>query len=688
LPPNGSDSSYPVVLEQHRYDALVALAKHCWRGVHWEKGEQGPRPVREPLKKQHLERHLDGSGPGVGLAPIVPGEATCRIAVLDFDDHSKEFIFAEVVGIAMRVRERLSVHDLMAPIAFRSSGGHGVHLIMLWDEPQDAYSVRTLLAGALASCGLKSGTKGVKHGQVEIFPKQDDVPPDGLGNMFVLPFTGKSELLDKEIDIRAWPKSRPVPVLERVTTVQKPSTMDPASLPTNLAELKSALAAIPNEGDESQDYDSWRDVIFAVHHATEGSAEGLALAHEFSSRSSKYDPEFLDERVWPYARSDRTGKVITAASLYNRARQHGWVDDVLAEFEDLGPAEADAVAVIERAKGKPERFAVVPIGEFSKRKHPGWIVRPILPRVELALIIGESGSGKSFLAFDMGAAIAAGTPWRGFKTKQGRVIIVVAEGAGFFHQRALAYAQHHDTRLDSLGIGVISDAPNLMQKEEVKSVVEQIRKFGKVDVIIVDTLAQASAGANENSGEDMGVVLANCKALHRATGAVIVLVHHVGKDESRGARGWSGLKAAADAEITVTRREEVRAAVVSKMKDAADGLELPFKLVEVEVGKDDDGERITSCVVEHLEASQGGRQARQPAGDIAKHLLLTAHNLALLGGDETTVQTVLDEAVKEMVYDPDKRDRRREVATRALQGLASQGFLRVENGRVLLSGGA
>lgn len=176
------------------YEPLVAIAKHCWRGVHWEKGPDGPRPVREPLKKHHLERHLDGSGPGVGLAPIVPGERVTRIAVLDFDSHQGDVSWEDMLAVARNVSDELQERG-MAPMAFRSSGGKGIHLILLWDEPQDAYSVRQFLVAVLAARDLKPGTKGVKHDQVEIFPKQDDVPADGLGNMFVLPFTGKSEFL-------------------------------------------------------------------------------------------------------------------------------------------------------------------------------------------------------------------------------------------------------------------------------------------------------------------------------------------------------------------------------------------------------------------------------------------------------------------------------------------------------------
>ncbi len=679
------------------YEAVARIARHCSRSVHWVKTPNGPRMVREPLKKQHLEQHV-GGGPGIGLAPIAPGESVTRAAVLDFDSHKGDVSWAAMTHEAQRVAATLRANGY-APIAFRSSGGKGIHLILLWAEPQDAYSVRAMLVAALAVHGFAPGTKGVKYRQVEVFPKQDEVPADGFGSMFVLPLCGESlplapetlELLNYDYaeTIKAWPLSEPVPVLARAsTTVNSSSTIDSASLPTLLADVRAALAAIPNEGAESLDYESWRDLAFAVHHATNGSDEGLALMREFSQRSSKYVEGFLEEKVWQYIRSDRGGKVITAATLFSKARAHGWNENIVDEFDVLPPLEAtpEVSEAIEKASGKPARFAVVPVSVFAQRPAPDWHIKGVLPRAELALIIGESGAGKSFLAWDIAAAIDQGQSWRGFKTKKGRVVYVIAEGAGFFHQRIVAYHQHHSLSLDQLQIGVISDSPNLLLKEEVKSLLQSVKAFGQADVIVIDTFAQATPGANENSAEDMGTALANCKALHRATGALIVLVHHVGKDETRGARGWSGIKAAADAEITVAKREGMRTATISKMKDAPDGLVLPFRLLDVDLGRDEDGERITSCVIEHLDEAEKRGAVRQPQGANARIVWEAAHTVAALDG-QVNVGEVLTLAAGEMAHDPEKkRDRRRELALRALEGLKEQGFLRIENGIVILPG--
>ena len=695
-------------------EAVAKIARHCWRGAHWVKAPGGPRCVKEPLKKAHLAAHVGGKA-GVGLAPITPGESTTRIAVLDFDSHKGEVTWEAMSEKVREVIRVLCEGEGMprAPIAFRSSGGKGIHVVMLWDEPQDAYSVRETLARALSAVGLKSGTKGVKHGEVEIFPKQDSVPLGGFGNMFILPLTGESLPLDPftlELkgyeyaeDIGDWPKSKSVPVLTRpLPTVNPSSKIDPASLSTSLAEVRSALAAIPNEAAESLSYDDWRNVVFAIHNASGGSDEGLAIAHEFSARSPKYDADFLTERVWPYIKDERGGAIITAATLFGRARQHGWNDDVLAEFEDLGTLEdqpapehsgVDQVSGRAQAPGQPSaasatpgRFRSIHVSDFAQRPQPRWIIRNVLPEAELVVVYGESGSGKSFFAFDMLAAIAQEIPWRGRKTIGGPCLYICAEGAGGFRNRLVGYSLHSGVDLSQLPIRVIPDAPNLLVKDDVKELVREAKAIGEVRVIVVDTFAQVTAGGDENSGEDVGRAIANCKALHRATGALVVLIHHAGKDLSKGARGHSSLKAAADAEIEISRIESSRIAKITKLKDGADGIALPFKLIVIQVGKDEDGGIIDSCAVEHLDEAEESATTRQPAGDVARLVWQAVNDLALLGGDETTVAAIIEESIKGMATDPAKRDRRREVATRALQGLASTGWVRIEDGRVLVRG--
>lgn len=333
------------------------VTSHCW-----VKRDGPPSHIERPLTAARLAHHVNG-GPAYGAAQIEPGASTTRVACLDLDSHKGETSWHDMQDVALRIMGQLEAAGLR-PIPFRSSGGAGLHIYMLWDEPQDAYSVRCALRAALTACELRDGVKGVAAGQVEVFPKQNSVPPDGFGNMFVLPLAGKSvpldsfELDDMPKDFAAemdWPSSAAVPVVEREEIVM-PGAVD---VPVELELMKSALDMIPNAGDDELDYEEWRNVVFGIHHAARGSDDGLALAHEFSARSSKYDPRFLDERVWPHigkTSSDERAP-ITGRTVLQLARAHGWQEPIEDDFEVAARVEAIAVGVPRAAEPAVEARA-------------------------------------------------------------------------------------------------------------------------------------------------------------------------------------------------------------------------------------------------------------------------------------------------------------------------------------------
>ena len=171
-------------------DILDPIIDRCHRGHCWKRTDQGPRRLEEPLTPSHVSRHLTGRA-AFGVCPLAPGSSTVRLALLDFDSHKGETSPERMTEIVLEVMERC--RDLgLAPIPFRSSGGNGMHVFFIWDAPQDAYSVRQRLTHLLNLCNLKPGTKGVAGGEVEVFPKQDSVPANGYGSMFILPLAGKS----------------------------------------------------------------------------------------------------------------------------------------------------------------------------------------------------------------------------------------------------------------------------------------------------------------------------------------------------------------------------------------------------------------------------------------------------------------------------------------------------------------
>lgn len=370
-------------------------------------------------------------------------------------------------------------------------------------------------------------------------------------------------------------------------------------------------------------------------------------------------------------------------------------EDMMGEFEAIGesaPSSDDPTPITdgEVIDIKPVRFAVQPAHLFTQGKPPQWIIKGVLPKADLAVLFGESGSGKSFAALDMAVDIAEGTSWRGHITKPGRVVYIAAEGAGGFRKRLAAIAVQRGLDLTQLNIGVISDAPNLMEKADALDVAKAIHAAGGADLVIVDTFAQVMPGANENAGEDVGKALSHCKGIHRATGAMVMLVHHSGKDSSKGARGWSGLRAAADVELEVVRADDNRSLTVTKLKDGEDGAEFAFKLETVVLGLDEDGEEITSCIVEHSEGKVRRVRDKGPKGNIERLVVQGLKDLADLA-DATVELHVLKESVAlQIPFDAQegKRDTRNQRIDRAIESLRDANRVTVSGTKLkLVEGG-
>lgn len=366
----------------------------------------------------------------------------------------------------------------------------------------------------------------------------------------------------------------------------------------------------------------------------------------------------------------------------------GYVDeDLLGEFSAIGapaPAgdEPQPITDAPPPTAKPMRFQVLSAHVFAQGQPMSWLVKSVLPKATLGVLFGESGAGKSFIGVDLAADIALGTAWRGLRTARARVIYVVAEGAGGFKLRLKALCQQRGIPIEQLPIGVIADAPNLLEKADALDVAKAIVAAGGADLVIVDTFAQAMPGGNENAGEDVGRALAHCKGINRATGAMVLLVHHSGKDATRGARGWSGLKAAADVELEVVRVDERRSLTVSKMKDGpGEGKEYAFRLNSVMLSLDADGDEITSLVVEHTEGGSSVRKVAQAKlGQFERAVVDAVEELAGVSNEPVPLDQVLLAAIANVPFDGQGEDRRRDNVKRAANNLVDKKCMLVRDG--------
>lgn len=232
------------------------------------------------------------------------------------------------------------------------------------------------------------------------------------------------------------------------------------------------------------------------------------------------------------------------------------------------------------------------------RENP-YLVDGFIDQSAFSVIYGESHTGKTFVALDLAFGIAVGDPWNGKRVRQGAVVYIAAEGGRGIRQRVAALRQACGKA--RVPFALIPCSVNLLggSKSDIDEIVRLVDGFSlkagmPVSLIVVDTLSRAMAGANENASEDMTAFVQAVDRLRDKTGAHVMVVHHSGKDTSKGARGHSSLRAATDTELEVADNT----LTVRKQRDGEHAASLKFRLKVVDLGRDVDDQPITSCVVE------------------------------------------------------------------------------------------
>lgn len=253
-------------------------------------------------------------------------------------------------------------------------------------------------------------------------------------------------------------------------------------------------------------------------------------------------------------------------------------------------------ALLASPRGAAQRFRLLGSADLHAMPRLHWLIRGVLPAKGIGAIFGPSGSGKSFLALDMAAAVAEGCPWFGHRVMPASVVYVPLEGQAGFRLRVRAWEIKHRRKLPD-DLSFVLQPFKLTDPKDVQDMAEAVRAAGKNTVVVIDTLNAAAPDADENASSGMGLIVEAAKALQRATDGLVVMVHHTGKDNTKGLRGHSSLHAALDAAIEVLRDGDRRSWRMAKAKDGADGAGLAFRLDTVDIEQDDDGDWITSCIV-------------------------------------------------------------------------------------------
>jgi hypothetical protein len=245
----------------------------------------------------------------------------------------------------------------------------------------------------------------------------------------------------------------------------------------------------------------------------------------------------------------------------------------------------------ENKEAKPPKTVNIEAWDDIQDEPVEWLIHGILPSKSFSALFGPPGSFKSFIALDMAEAIATGRPWMGNQIeKQGAVLYICGEGFGGMGARIKACQIHHSTPKGA-PIYVIRHQLNLRSSAEdfnalMMAVVQLVETTGiEFQLLIIDTLARAFGGGNENDSDAMGSFITSMGKIQEFLACALMVLHHSGKDLAKGLRGHSSLLGAVDTQLEILRFEDQAKGIISltKQKDGQDGIRIGFEMVEIEI---------------------------------------------------------------------------------------------------------
>jgi hypothetical protein len=292
--------------------------------------------------------------------------------------------------------------------------------------------------------------------------------------------------------------------------------------------------------------------------------------------------------------------------------------DPYADFDaipDTEPEKPKATIIIPNAEQKP----IFWFKDAEPVLTSSYLVKGWLGRGQMSVVYGPSNVGKSFFCLDMALCISANVEWQGSKVKGGPVLYLATEGGNAFQSRCVALRKEYG--IFEAPLAVRPSPVDLLRPEaDLASLIELCKQIEAdmgepLAMIVIDTLSRAMAGGDENGPTDMTSFIANADALRDVTGAHIMIVHHSGKDTAKGARGHSSLRAATDTEIELEVDGKMRTANATKQRDLEPKEPFVFTLKVHELGKDEDGDAVTTCTIEQADPDDvADMQQKRPSG--------------------------------------------------------------------------
>lgn len=183
------------------------------------------------------------------------------------------------------------------------------------------------------------------------------------------------------------------------------------------------------------------------------------------------------------------------------------------------------------------------VGSSNFSSSIDWLIKGLIPYQSLCILSAAHNSLKTFIALDLSCAISIGQNWNSRKSHKGKVLYVAAEGSSGISKRLKAWEIANQQSANNVFVlGREIELTNSSQMQNLVQIVEKTKTEDglKIELIVIDTLSQCLIG-DENSPKDMTAFVRACNKLRHETGVSVLIVHHSGKDASKGPRGHSSL---------------------------------------------------------------------------------------------------------------------------------------------------
>lgn len=278
-----------------------------------------------------------------------------------------------------------------------------------------------------------------------------------------------------------------------------------------------------------------------------------ARLHEWNDKEARHprDPAEIDKAVtnaYRYAR-DTPGNL--AAPTPEQAFAHRMTDQ--PEEPKPQTLAARVVATLNRCGHHAFGWSAA---EARDLPPPEWLVPGAILAEGFTLLYGPQKKGKSYAALDLALSVVHGRKWLNawHVLRTGTVLYLALEGHAETTKRAEAWCRHHGVEPSErlLIIGGLRFTDESIN-EALRLAIEGIEDLS---LVVVDTVARAMVGLDENIARDQSIIADRFDRLSRDAGCPVLAVHHSGKAVERGARGSNALPAAATGTMFATIRED------------------------------------------------------------------------------------------------------------------------------------